>query len=115
MFPVSDGSVIAATTPIIVRESNISAMVNAAFFVIARSPTGRRDDPPAVKPVSNWLGVKKSCSTSRGCASGTWIATRSATARNDGVSFNVIPDLIRNLTGDTGSSQHWSDAETSSA
>ena len=38
MLPVSDGSVIAATTPIIVRESKISAIVNAIRRPRARKP-----------------------------------------------------------------------------
>ena len=33
MLPVSDGNVIAATTPIIVRDNNISAIVNAKFLL----------------------------------------------------------------------------------
>ena len=38
MFPVSDGSVIAATTPIIVRDNSISAIVNAIRRPRARKP-----------------------------------------------------------------------------
>ena len=109
MLPVSDGSVIAATTPIIVRDNNISAMVKAYFLT----------DSPLTKLRTDSVGVIASDQRERGnplenAALVDWIATRSATARNDGISFNVIPNLFRDLSNDAGSSHRWIDPESSS-
>ena len=78
MFPVSDGSVIAATTPIIVRDKRISAIVKAIHT----------DSPRSLR--AGFAGV----------------------AIQNGINFNVIPNLFRDLSNNTGSFQRWSDAET---
>ncbi len=48
-----------------------------------RADECRRGNPPAVEPVPSWLVVKKSCSTSHGRASGTWITTSPSAPRDD--------------------------------
>ena len=48
-----------------------------------RADRSRRGNPPAVEPAPSWLGVKKSCSTSQGRASGTWITTSPLAPRDD--------------------------------
>ena len=57
---------------------------------------------PAVEPAPSWLIVKKSCSTSHGCASGTWITTSPAAPRDDrGVLARVaftMAEILLSLT-----------------
>ena len=94
MFPVKLGSVIAATTPIIVRDNRISAIVKA--LVIARA-VARGD------PVNHWCVLNE-------------IATSfaSLTPRNDGTFFIVIPNLFRDLANVNDSPQRRIDPESRS-
>ena len=56
MLPVNDGSVIAATTPIIVSDKSISAMVKAAQHVIA-SDQRERGNPLEDAALFDWIAT----------------------------------------------------------